>query len=182
MISCPAHRLTPYAALLTLVLVPAALRAEPAPPPTTPDQAMSAGAEAARRGHFEQAAGHWRLAADAYARTDDKGRRLDALMRLAEAQQALGNVQDALATLESGRSLADATADPLRHAALLGALGKAQSAAGAPDQARASLTDSIAQARQAAAPAIAAAAYQQDRKSTRLNSSHNPASRMPSSA
>ncbi|HAS51587.1 MAG TPA: hypothetical protein DCS21_07515, partial [Gammaproteobacteria bacterium] len=81
---------------------------------------------------------------------------LDALLQLADAYQALGQYRNALTTLRTAQPWAESL-EPARRAAWIGALGKALWLTGAKDEARRELERSIALARQAHAPAIAAA-------------------------
>lgn len=86
----------------------------------------------------------------------DPVQELDALLRLANAYQALGQYRNALTTLRTAQPWAESL-EPARRAAWIGALGKALWLTGAKDEARRELERSIALARQAHAPAIAAA-------------------------
>lgn len=125
--------------------------------PSAAEPAMTAAAEAARCGLFDQAAQYWQTASAAYARTDDSAGQLDALLQLADAQQALGHVRDAMITLRKAQILAEQLDDPARQAAVLGAQGKAEWLTGSPENARRSLDRSIDLARQAHAPLVEAA-------------------------
>ncbi len=69
----------------------------------------------------------------------------------------MGQQRNALAVLRKAQPLAESLDDPARRAAVLGALGKTLWLTGATDEAHRELERSIALARQANAPQIAAA-------------------------
>lgn len=89
------------------------------------------------------------------ASTDDPAQQLDVFLQQADAYQALGQYRHALSILRSVQVYADSL-EPARRAAWLGALGKALWLTGATAEARRELEQSIALARQANAPGVAA--------------------------
>ncbi|MCP5159714.1 MAG: CHAT domain-containing protein [Gammaproteobacteria bacterium] len=149
--------LLPGALVSLLLCLSVATLATPSEPEAGIEPAMTAGAAAAQRGQFDQAAQHWQAASIAAAQAGDTARQLDALLQLADAQQALGYARDMLATLHTAQALAEQLDDPVRRAAALGALGKAEWSVGAAEEARRHLESSITLARQAQASHIAAA-------------------------
>lgn len=151
------RQLLPGALAGLLLFLSVATLATPFEPEAGIEPAMTAGATAAQRGQFDQAAQYWQTASVAAAQAGDTVRQLDALLRLADTQQALGHARDILATLRTAQALAGQIDDPVRHAAVLGALGKAEWLTGSAEDARRHLERSITLARQAQAPYIAAA-------------------------
>jgi hypothetical protein len=153
----------PLPALLTglLLLLSSIVLATPTETPPDIESTMTAGADAVRRGQFDQAARHWQTASRAQARAGDPTRQLDALLLLVDAHVALGRSRDALDTARAAQMLAEPLDDPARHAAALGALGKAEWLTGATEDARRSLERGIALARQTGNSTVAAASLNQ---------------------
>ncbi|CDH45159.1 CHAT domain-containing protein [Candidatus Contendibacter odensensis] len=114
-------------------------------------------AAALQRGQFEQAVRYGQAASAAATQSGDLAQQIDALLQLADAYQALGHYRHALAAVRTAEPLAESLADPVRNAAVAGALGKILWLTGATDDARRSLASSVTLARQAHAPQIAAA-------------------------
>ncbi|MCC8997911.1 MAG: tetratricopeptide repeat protein, partial [Candidatus Contendobacter sp.] len=141
--------------LCSLLLIRLLALAPLAAPAAAATETLEPGAIALQQGQFEQVVRYGQAASA--AQSGDLAQQLDALLQLADAYQALGQYRKALATLRAAQPLADTLDDPVRRAAVLGALGKTLWLTGATDDARRHLDRSVTLARQAHAPQIAAA-------------------------
>jgi CHAT domain-containing protein len=99
------------------------------------DTVFKQGAQAFKRGSFEEAILRWTAAADAYAREGKSRERHLALLHLSEAYAALGRYPEADKALGVALDLAERSGDPAQVAAALSRLGPVHAALGEPQAA-----------------------------------------------
>lgn len=135
--------------LLMLLTAPAFLSTQetPAAAVSTPEQYEEQGWLAFQRGAFADAVSHWQSVVRFYEQQGETKRQAEARVYLSQAYQAVGHPQEALNELHAALALANALADPLLLASVLGNIGNVYAAMGQEEKAAQYFNDGIHQAK-----------------------------------
>jgi len=146
------HRRRSFCFPVLFVVVAAAVfaRSLVAADSTPADRYRDDGANAVRRGAFEEAVLSWTEAERLYGETGNSQARIDTLIDLARAYGSLGRYSEAFTTLERARQLAEDLADRDRIATVFASLGNISIATGRAGTAEAYLNQALRFAREIA--------------------------------